>query len=156
MEFETQNNELIFLRRMIASAIDTLISFCSGLLGGYFGAMLAALMVILNDVSPITTQRAIWSGMGLGFVFWGIGASLINKVLIQGISRASIGKKYMNLEIVSIGAPITWNLMFKRWLSAAFTSEIKVISSLSSSHVAPVYSIEFKSDANSKSDKKAA
>jgi len=70
----------IYVKRAIAAGIDFGIEVAAGFLGGYFGAMVAALVIVLYDVSPMATQKAIWSGMGFGFLFWSMAASLLNRV----------------------------------------------------------------------------
>ena len=134
----------IYVKRTLAEAIDFSIAFGSGLLGGYFGAMTAALVIVLQDVSPTVTQKAIWTGMTFGFLFWSIAVSWVNRVLVQGFSRASIGKKMMELELISTGAPISWRLMLKHWISATMVGELKVVSTEDRSNLAPVYSIQSK------------
>ena len=147
-----------YVRRFVAGAIDLGIEVGSGFLGGYFGAMMAALVIVLHEVSPVSTQKAIWTGMIFGFLFWSFAVSWVNRVLIQGMSRATTGKKFMNLEIVSTGAPISWETMMKHWLSVTLIGEVKVISTFDVSKLAPVYSINTKPAAvtEESSDKKAA
>ena len=115
---------------------------------------MAALVIVLGDVSPAATQKAIWTGMFFGFFFWGLTVSWLNRVLVQGYSRASIGKKYMNLEIISTGAPISWEVMVKYWVTASFSGELTVVSTQDVTSIAPVYSIHSKPVESS--DKKAA
>jgi uncharacterized RDD family membrane protein YckC len=104
-------------RQFIATLMDASIELFGGLLGSYFGAMVAALVTAMNqDAGADAMQSSMKSGFGIGFAFWAISISLINRVLIQGISRASIGKKIMKLEIASSGAPLTWNRMALRWV----------------------------------------
>ena len=134
----------IYVKRFFAASIDFGVEFGSALLGGYFGAMMAALVIVLGDVSPAATQKAIWTGMCFGFFFWGLAVSCLNRVLIQGYSRATIGKKYMNLEVVTTGSPISWEVMFKHWVTASFSGELRVVSSLDFTSVAPVISIHSK------------
>jgi uncharacterized RDD family membrane protein YckC len=101
----------------MATLMDATIEFFGGLLGSYFGAMVAALVTAMNqDAGAEAMQSSMRSGFGIGFAFWAISISLINRVLIQGISRASIGKKIMKLEIASSGAPLTWNRVALRWV----------------------------------------
>ncbi len=85
-------------------------------MGSYFGAMVAALVVALKNDSPSAMQASIWNGVGFGFVFWMFSISFLNRVLIQGVSRASIGKKLFKIEIVSAVGPLTWSMVTKRWL----------------------------------------
>ena len=144
MFFDVNYFNHIYIKRVIAGAIDVSIELGSGLLGGYFGAMMAALVIVLNQVSPASTQTAIWSGMGFGFFFWAITASWMNRVLVQGMSRATIGKKMMDLEIISTGAPISWQTMMKHWISVSMVGDIKIVSTLDTSKLAPVYSIQAK------------
>lgn len=152
----------MYLRRFIAWAIDLGIELGGGILGGYFGAMMAALVIVLHEVSPAATQAAIWTGMSFGFLFWGLAVSWVNRVLVQGMSRATFGKKFMNLEIISTGAPINWETMMKHWISASLIGELEVVSTLDVSKLATVYSITAKpavKDATASedsSDKKAA
>jgi hypothetical protein len=162
MAIESKFITNMYARRFIAWAIDLGIELGGGLLGGYFGAMMAALVIVLHEVSPAATQAAIWTGMSFGFLFWGLAVSWVNRVLVQGMSRATFGKKFMDLEIVSTGAPINWESMMKHWISASFIGEIRVVSSLDTSQLAQVYSItdrpsvtEVATTAES-SDKKAA
>jgi hypothetical protein len=61
-------------------------------------------------------EQSVRSGFGLGFAFWALSISLVNRVLIQGVSRASIGKKLFKLELIASGEPITWTTMLKRWV----------------------------------------
>ena len=106
----------IHIRRIGAGIIDGIIEISGGLLGSYFGAMVAALVVALKSDSPAVMQTSIWNGVGFGFVFWMFSISFLNRVLIQGVSRASIGKKIMGIEIVSAVGPLTWGSVTKRWL----------------------------------------
>ena len=147
----------IYLKRFLAMTIDFFIEIMGGVLGGYFGAMMAALVIVLNDVSPSATQKAIWTGMVFGFIFWGLSVSWVNRVLIQGFSRSTIGKKLMDLEIVSMGAPMSWKSMMKNWLGFTALGGIKVVSSLDRSEAAQIHSILEKSKiAQDADDKKAA
>jgi len=105
-----------FARKMGASLIDLTIELSGGILGSYFGAMVAALLAVMDrDVNPEVMQNTMKSGFGLGFIFWTLGVSFLNRVLIQGISRASIGKKFFHLELISIAGPLTWSTMVGRW-----------------------------------------
>ncbi len=159
MFFDAQQSNKLYLNRFMASSIDFLIEWGGAFLGGYFGAMMAALVIVLHQVHATETQGAIWSGMVLGFLFFGMSISFINRVLIQGISRATIGKKMFDLEIVSTGAPINWNVMVKYWMSATFMGELKVVSILDVSKIATVYAINAHPSVrveSIESDKKAA
>ena len=165
MALETRFINNLYLRRFVAGVVDFGIEMGGALLGGYFGAMMGALLIVIRHVSPEATQKAIWTGMVFGFVFWGAAASWMNRVLVQGMSRASVGKKLMDLEIVSTGNPITWEVMMKRWISIGFVGDISVVSSLDQSNLAPVISIQSKpapqvapaaDTADTQSDKKAA
>lgn len=120
----------IYVKRAIAAGIDLGIELLSGALGGYFGAMVAALVIVLHDVKPATTQKAIWMGMGFGFLFWMIAVSWVNRVLIQGMSRASIGKRLMSLEIISNGPLISWSVMMRNWVTGSLIGEVRVVSSV--------------------------
>ena len=131
----------VYVKRAIAAGIDFSIEVGAGLLGGYFGAMVAALVIVIYNVSPMATQRAIWSGMGFGFVFWMISASWLNRVLIQGMSRSSIGKRLMNLEIVSNGPAISWPVMMRHWMSVSLLGEVRVVASHSRDELAQVIPI---------------
>jgi hypothetical protein len=146
----------IYVKRSLAAAIDFGIEVVSGILGGYFGAMVGALVVVLRNVSPMATQRAIWLGMGFGFLFFSIAVSWGNRVLIQGMSRATIGKRLMNLEIVSIGPAISWSVMMRHWLSASLFGEVTVVSSADQSKIAPIISISPKTTVIEDSDDKKA
>jgi hypothetical protein len=128
----------VYVKRAIAAGIDFAIEVGAGLLGGYFGAMVAALVIVIYNVSPMATQKAIWSGMGFGFVFWMISASWLNRVLIQGMSRSSIGKRLMSLEIVSNGPAISWSVMMRHWVTGSLLGEVKVVASHSPQAVAQV------------------
>ena len=162
MIFDANLSQNIQLKRLLAGVVDFGIEFGSSLLGAYFGAMMGALVIVLHRVPPAATQKAIWTGMVFGFFFWGITVSWMNRVLIQGMSRASIGKKMMNLEIISTGAPISWEVMMKHWVSATMIGEIKVVSMLETITLAPVYSIHAKptsavvAETAESSDKRAA
>jgi len=157
MFFDGQIQNHLYTRRVMASLIDISIEAVGGLLGGYFGAMIAALVIALKDFSGSSTQKAIWFGMICGFIFWGTATSWLNRVLVQGVSRASFGKKIFNLEIVSTGTPISWRSMNQYWISFSMVSEFKIVSSLDQSQLAPVISINSKPAVAEKSaDKKAA
>jgi hypothetical protein len=134
----------VFVKRAIATGIDFSIEIAAGFLGGYFGAMVAALVIVLHRVSPMATQKAIWGGMGFGFLFWLITASWVNRVLIQGMSRASIGKRLMNLEIVSNGPAISWAVMMRHWVSGSLMGEVKVVSASDPMEVASVIQLQTK------------
>ncbi len=97
--------------------MDFSIELFGGLLGSYFGAMVAALVTVMNhDASPQMMKGAIKGGFGLGFVFWALGISFLNRVMIQGISRASIGKKIFKLELIAEGKSLTWSRVARRWV----------------------------------------
>jgi hypothetical protein len=103
-----------FARRVGASGIDFSIEFFGGALGAYFGIIVAALLTALKDEPPTAMQTSIWHGFGFGFLFWAVSVSFINRVLIQGVSRASLGKKYFKLELSS-EKDLTWAGVFTRW-----------------------------------------
>lgn len=111
-----QQNKTVLIRRLGAGMIDGMIEISGGLLGSYFGAMVAALVIALKDESPGHMQASIWNGVGFGFVFWMFSISFLNRVLIQGVSRASIGKRVFRIELVSAVGPLTWGTVTKRWL----------------------------------------
>ena len=106
----------VLARRLASAGVDWAIEFGGGLLGSYFGAVTAALWMALKNEPAEMMQSSMWHGLGFGFVFWGISVSFINRVLIQGVSRASIGKKIFKLELISSAGPITWNTVVKRWV----------------------------------------
>ncbi len=106
----------ILFRRLGSAAIDLTIEVTGGLLGSYFGAMVAALVMAMRNESSDQMQISIWNGFGFGFVFWTLAISFLNRVLIQGLSRSSIGKKVFKLELISTRKPLTWNTMMKRWI----------------------------------------
>lgn len=103
-------------KRIAAGMVDLSIELLGGALGSYFGAFVAALASTLGTSTPEEVQSSIWSGLGFGFAFWLLSVSFVNRVLIQGISRASLGKKIFGLEIVSSTSKYTWSLMIQRWL----------------------------------------
>jgi hypothetical protein len=146
----------VFVKRAIASGIDFSIELAAGLLGGYFGAMVAALVIVLHRVSPAATQKAIWGGMGFGFLFWLVTASWVNRVLIQGMSRATIGKRMMNLEIVSNGPAISWTVMMRHWISGSLMGEVKVVMADESSVMATVVQLQPKKPAQTETEEKKA
>jgi uncharacterized RDD family membrane protein YckC len=79
--------------------------------------MVAALVTVMTpNVAPESMQLSIKSGFGIGFAFWALSISFLNRVLIQGISRASIGKKIFKLELVASGESLTWPRMMYRWI----------------------------------------
>lgn len=147
--------ESLWVRRWIAAGVDVLVEMICGVMGGYFGAMLAALTMVLHEVSPQMVQRSIWTGMISGFFFWALSASWINRVIIQGFSRSSIGKKIMELEIVSFGAPISWKVMMRYWLTVSLSGEIRVVFTRDQTGLATVHAIPLR-DRKTDSDKKAA
>ena len=105
------------LRKIGATFVDYTLELSGGLLGSYFGAMVAALVTVMNqDVNPKMMQSSIKSGFGIGFVFWALGISFVNRVLIQGISRASVGKKVFRLELISDSNSLTWSRVISRWV----------------------------------------
>ena len=106
----------LLARRIAAGLIDFSLEIGSGLLGSYFGAMLAALVVAIKDQSPEIMQASIWNGFGFGFVFWSLSISFLNRGLIQGLSRSSIGKKIFKLELISCDQPLTWGVVTRRWV----------------------------------------
>jgi len=106
----------ILIRRTLASLLDCTIEISGGFLGSYFGMMLAALLVSANDGPAEQMQSSMWSGFGFGLVFWTFSLSFLNRVLIQGLSRSSIGKKFFDLELISVGKPLTWNTIIGRWV----------------------------------------
>ncbi len=106
----------LWWRRSASSAVDFTLELWGGLLGSYFGAMVAALVTAMKASAPEQMEQSVRSGFGLGFAFWALSISLVNRVLIQGVSRASIGKKLFKLELISTGEPITWTTMLKRWV----------------------------------------
>lgn len=106
----------LMFRRAGSSIVDGAIELSGGLLGSYFGVMVAALLVAVQNEPAEQLQHSMWNGMGFGFVFWSLSISFINRVLIQGLSRASLGKKLFKLELISSGQPLTWNTMMTRWV----------------------------------------
>ncbi len=109
------HSHFLLARRVGSIGLDLCIEFGGGLLGSYFGAMVAGLVTALRHHDPLMMQSSVSRGFGFGFVFCTLSISFVNRVLIQGISRASLGKRFFNLELVS-GTPFTWPLILKRWL----------------------------------------
>ncbi len=107
-------------RRVLAGFADLSIEISAGVLGGYFGALMGALMTTLREDSPGSMGDAIRSGLGNGFFFWFLSFSFLNRVVYQGISRASIGKHFVGIELNS-QRPVTWGLMTKRWVASLFS-----------------------------------
>jgi uncharacterized RDD family membrane protein YckC len=112
----------LLARRIAAGFVDFSLELGSGLLGSYFGAMLAALVVAIKNQNPEAMQTSIWNGFGFGFVFWALSISFLNRALIQGVSRSSIGKKIFKLELISCGQPLTWGTVMKRWVLGILSS----------------------------------
>jgi hypothetical protein len=106
----------ILFRRTSANLLDCTIEISGGFLGSYFGMMMAALFVSVKDGPADQMQHSMWSGFGFGLVFWTFSLSFLNRVLIQGLSRSSIGKKFFGLELISVGKPLTWHTMVGRWV----------------------------------------
>ncbi len=146
----------IYFKRAVAACIDFFIELGGAVLGAYFGAMVAALIIAWSDLGAESSPKAIWTGLISGFLFWGLVVSWINRVLIQGVSRSTIGKKYMQLEVISLGAPIDWKIMMKYWVSATFAGELRVVSSLDQTGMAPVIPLKPKTAGVEKSDDKKA
>jgi uncharacterized RDD family membrane protein YckC len=109
-------------RRIAAGFVDFSLELGSGFLGSYFGAMVAALAVAMKNENPEMMQSSIWSGFGFGFVFWALAISFLNRALIQGVSRSSIGKKIFKLELISCHQPLTWSTVMKRWVLGILSS----------------------------------
>ena len=103
-------------RRLGAAVLDGSIELAGGLMGSYFGALVAALVVAMRDGPAEQMQSSIWSGFGFGFVFWTLSISFLNRVLIQGLSRASLGKKVFKLEMIATEGSLTWTTVMKRWV----------------------------------------
>ncbi len=108
----------IIARRMASAMVDWTLEIAGGLLGSYFGVMIAALLMSVQDQPGEEIQSSMWHGFGFGFIFWALSISFINRVLIQGVSRASIGKKIFKIELISSGVPLTWKTMVYRWVLA--------------------------------------
>lgn len=106
----------ILARRIASATVDWAIEFSGGILGSYFGALVAALFVAVKDGPAEQMQSSVWTGFGFGFVFWTLSVSFLNRVLIQGLSRSSIGKKLFKLELISTVGPLTWTAVIKRWI----------------------------------------
>jgi hypothetical protein len=156
MIFDTLFSQ-IYIKRAVAAGIDFFIEVSGGFLGAYFGAMIAALVIAWNEMGADASQKTVWAGMTVGFLFWGLTVSWFNRVLIQGVSRSTIGKKFMQLEIVSFGAPIDFRVMMIHWLTAGIYGELRVVSSLDSSGLAPVIPLKPNAaDAEKANEKKAA
>lgn len=103
-------------KRAAAAMIDFSLEIFGGLLGSYFGALLAALATSFGDSTAEQVHENIWNGLGFGFAFWFLAISFVNRVLIQGLSRATLGKKIFNIELVSISGVYDWKLVTSRWL----------------------------------------
>ena len=106
----------IIFRRIGSCLVDWTIEVAGGVLGSYFGVMLAALTVAMKDGPAEEMQSSMLSGLGFGFIFWTLSISFLNRVLIQGVSRASIGKKVFKLELISTTKPLDWSTVITRWL----------------------------------------
>ncbi len=105
-------------RRFAAAVLDWGIEFTGGVMGSYMGAMIAALVTAMKDAPAEQMQSSIWSGLGFGFVFWTLSISFLNRVLIQGVSRSSLGKKVFKLELISTQGELTWNVVMTRWVAS--------------------------------------
>jgi uncharacterized RDD family membrane protein YckC len=106
----------ILFRRTCANLIDTTLEISGGLLGSYFGMLVAALLASINEGPAQQMQHSMLSGFGFGLVVWTLSVSFLNRVLIQGLSRASIGKKIANLELISTEHALSWKTIFARWI----------------------------------------
>ena len=106
----------LWFRRIGSVVVDISLELTGGLLGSYFGAMVAALVTAMKNGAPEQMEHSMKSGFGIGLAFWAISVSFVNRVLIQGLSRASIGKKLFHLELISSAEPLTWSTMIKRWI----------------------------------------
>jgi hypothetical protein len=127
MSFDPQRNITITFRHLGSAILDGLIEISGGILGCYFGALVAALMTTLSSPqsaqNPEILQKSIWLGLGYGFAFWMLAVSFVNRVLIQGLSRSTLGMKVFELELISAEKPYTWNLVLYRWI----LSEISMV-----------------------------
>jgi len=112
-----------FHRKFLASTTDYFLEFAGGFLGAYFGALIAALWTTLHEPSSDMIAFAVRSGVGFGFLFWFTAISFMNRVVYQGITRASIGKELFGLEIVKVRGQFTWPSLIQRWVFgyASFT-----------------------------------
>ena len=110
------SHQALLFRRFAASLVDLSLELGGGLMGSYFGAMVAALVMTLKNDSAQAMQTSIWNGFGFGFAFWTLSISFLNRVLIQGLSRASIGKKIFKLEMIAVHHPLDWPMVAKRWV----------------------------------------
>ena len=117
MLFMSGENNILLAKRIGSMIVDASLEFGGGLMGSYFGAMVAALVTALRHHDPVVMQESIWRGFGFGFVFCSLAISFVNRVLIQGLSRASLGKKFFKIELVT-SKPFTWQLMISRWILA--------------------------------------
>lgn len=106
----------LLARRFAAGFVDWTIEFSGGLLGSYFGALVAALVIAVQGAPAEQMQSSMWNGFGFGFVFWTLSVSFLNRVLIQGVSRSSIGKKMFKLELIATQSSLTWTRVMKRWV----------------------------------------
>ncbi len=104
------------MRRVFAASFDLGLELGGGFLGSYFGALIAALAITLRSENPVGIQSSIWSGMQFGFVFCFFAISIVNRIVIQGLSGASLGKKLFKLEIQARAGSLSWSMMFKRFL----------------------------------------
>lgn len=110
------NNGALVAKRFSSAVVDWTIEIGGGVLGSYFGVMVAALLMAVRNEPADELQHSMWNGMGFGFVFCSLSIGFINRVLIQGLSRASLGKKLFKLELISSGGPLTWTTMLTRWV----------------------------------------
>ena len=106
----------MLVRRTLANLLDTTIELTGGVLGSYFGMVVAALLASTQTHTATEIQSSMWSGFGFGLIFWTLSISLLNRVLVQGISRATIGKKVFKLELISNGEALSWGTMIGRWM----------------------------------------
>ncbi len=106
----------LYARRIAACLIDYSVELTGGFLGSYFGIMVAALLTTLKDAPAEEMTTSMWNGLGFGFVFWFLSVSFLNRVLVQGLSRSSIGKKLLKLELISTTKTLSWSAVTTRWL----------------------------------------
>lgn len=104
-------------QRFFAFIIDLLGSYVVQFFGGVMGAFLGSLFTLEAEVTEAVVQSNAIQGFFVGTLFWGTAYWLLNWVVLQAMTGATLGKHVFKLKLVRTdGSELEWSTVLGRTL----------------------------------------
>ncbi|MGE0614768.1 MAG: RDD family protein [Bacteriovoracia bacterium] len=109
--------------RFVSYIVDNLLIQLVALAGAAVGGLIATLVVQTRNFPPDTVASAVNAGRVMGGLFWGFAAWILNCVVLQGLTGASVGKQVFGLRVQgAMGETPSFGKMAGRAIAQAIMS----------------------------------